>query len=263
MGDKLPKALQSAESGIGIGFGHPGGGRDGDNSAGAGGGGAGGPGTPVGKGGGGIGLQGVPKDRYIDKKTGFVTPDFDARNPEHYRVIFRDIFGPGYGDEGWFAGGGAHNSRSRKDKGGKGGGSTADAMPHTGGGGGGSTHNYQGGEPGLGGSGVVLVRCQNADGSAKVLGWGRVQPPEFVVKALLNEPRYLYREGKYDAALESLARIDALGLELPKEVKIEELRLYGRIYAIQGREEEALAKFKEAAELEDSGNSRNRRGKRG
>jgi hypothetical protein len=247
MGDKLPQALQPAESGVGIGFGHPGGGAS--EGGGAGGGGAGGPGTPEGKGGGGIGLQGIPLDVYIDKTTGFVTGKFDANNPAHYKFLFRDLFGPGIGEDGWFAGGGAHNASYHNDKGGKGGGSRWDAMPHTGGGGGGSTHNYQGGEPGIGGSGVVLIRCQSADGSVSVRGWGRVQPDEFVSKAMLREPSYLYKAGKYDAALEALAKQGPLD-KVPAGARVNVLRVYGQIYAAMGREEEALARFKEANQLE-------------
>ena len=242
-----PKALQPALSGVGIGFGHSGGG----GASGSGGGGAGGPGTLAGKGGGGIGLQGVPKDMYVDKVTGFVTGAFDANNPRHYKFLFRDLFGQGVGEDGWFAGGGAYNSPQYKDRGGRGGGNTWDAMPHTGGGGGGSTHGYQGGEPGIGGSGVVLLRYQNADGSAKVRGWGRVQPDEFISKVILKEPHFLCSEAKYDAALESLGKHENVD-KLPRSVRVKILRAYGQIYAGQGREEESLAKYKEALQLENS-----------
>jgi hypothetical protein len=244
MGDKIPMALQPAESGFGIGFGHPGGG-----ASGSGGGGAGGPGTVAGKGGGGIGLQGVPQDLYIDKASGFATVDFDANNQAHYKVMFRDLFGSGIGEDGWFAGGGAYNAPNSKDKGGRGGGSAVDRMPHTGGGGAGSTHGYQGGEAGIGGSGVVLVRCHYADGSVKICGWGRVQPEELISKAMLREPGYLLNQGKYDAALEVLGKQNNLDkLPIPVQAKI--LRIYGQIYAGAGQEKEASAKFKEALELE-------------
>jgi hypothetical protein len=244
MGTNVPAALQPSASGMGIGFGHPGGG-----ATGSGGGGAGGPGTLAGKGGGGIGLQGIPADLHIDKKTGFVTADFNATNSAHYRLLFRDLFGNGIGEDGWFAGGGAYNAPGSKDRGGRGGGSTWDAMPHTGGGGGGSTHGYQGGEPGLGGSGVVLIRCQFADGSVKVFGWGRIQPDEFISKVILKEPAFLCNQAKYDAAIESLGKHKDLD-NLPLSVRSSILRLYGRIYLGQGREQEALAKFKAANQLE-------------
>jgi hypothetical protein len=246
MGTEVPAALQPAASGFGIGFGHPGGG-----AAGSGGGGAGGPGTLAGKGGGGIGLQGVPKDIYVDKATGFVTRDFDANNLDHYRIVFRDVFGADIGDEGWFAGGGAYNAPNSHDKGGRGGGSTWDGMPHTGGGGGGSTHGYQGGEPGLGGSGVVLVRYRLGDGSTKVHGWGLVQPDEFTAKVILSEPSFLYKAGKYEEALASLDKLKRVD-GLPGPVRAKVLRAYGQIYLGQGREQEALAKFKEARQLEDA-----------
>ncbi len=253
MGKELPKALQPGESGIGIGFGHSGGATaaaDIDGAgAGAGGGGAGGPGTPAGQGGGGSGLQGIPKANVIDKTTGFVNADFDAGNVDHYQVLFRDMFGPGYGEDGWFAGGGTYNTPGNKDKGGRGGGSTWDAMPHTGGGGGGSTHGYQGGEPGIGGSGVVLIRCLKANGSATVQGWGRVQPDEFVSKVLLKEPVFLYTKGDYDAALESLAK-RMQGHEFSTTVGVSALRVRARIYAAMGKETEALADFKEAVKRE-------------
>jgi len=250
MGDKLPEALQPRESGIGIGFGHPGGGTAEGSGAGAGGGGAGGPGTPVGQGGGGIGLQGIPKDMYIDKTTGFVTEKFDAENSAHYKFLFRERFGPGIGDDGWFAGGGAYNtSESGKNKGGRAGGSTWDGVPHTGGGGGGSRHGYQGSKPGVGGSGVVLVRCEKADRSVEVRGWGRVQPAEIVAQAVLREPEYLYKECKYDAAFEALENLKNVD-ELPTAVQVRILRIYGQIYAATGREQEALASFKKAIELE-------------
>lgn len=248
MGTNVPAALQPHASGIGTGFGHPGGG-----ATGSGGGGAGGPGTLAGKGGGGIGLQGIPQDLYIDKKTGFVTADFDATNSAHYRLLFCDLFGNGIGEDGWFAGGGAYNAPGSKDRGGRGGGSTWDAMPHTGGGGGGSTHGYQGGRPGIGGSGVVLVRYQFADGSVKVQGWARVQPDDFLSMRILREPDFLTREGKYEAALESLDKQKNLD-KLPEKVRATVLRAYGQIYLGQGREKEALARFKEALELEKNDN---------
>ncbi|MFA7160613.1 MAG: tetratricopeptide repeat protein [Kiritimatiellia bacterium] len=248
MWTNIPVALQPAESGIGIGFGHNGGG-----AVGGGGGGAGGPGTLAGKGGGGIGLQGIPQDLYIDKKTGFVTADFDATNSAYYSLMFRDLFGSGIGEDGWFAGGGAYNAPGSKDRGGCGGGSAWDAMPHTGGGGGGSTHGYQGGRPGIGGSGVVLVRYQFADGSAKVQGWARVQPDDFLSMRILREPDFLTRESKYEAALESLDKQKNLD-KLPEEVRVTVLRAYGQIYLGQGREIEALARFKEALELEKNDN---------
>lgn len=252
MGDKLPEALQPSESGIGVGFGNPGGGALDQTSAGAGanGGGAGGPGTSVGKGGGGTGLQGVPKPEYIDPKTGFVTKDFDAENPAHYRLLFRDVFGPGIGEDGWFAGGGANNSRAQSDKGGRGGGSTYDGLPHTGGGGGGSTHGYRGSDPGVGGTGVVLVRCQFADGRVQVYGWGHTQPDEFISRRALKDATVLWRDGKYEQALQELANQDPD--KLPKSVQVEMLRIYGQIYAATGNEEEALAKFKQAVDLENN-----------
>jgi len=246
MGDKLPQALQPAESGVGIGFGHLGGGAS--EGVGAGGGGAGGPGTPEGKGGGGIGLQGIPKDVYIDKTTGFITGKFDANNPVHYQFLFRDLFGPGLGEDGWLAGGGAHTASYHNDKGGKGGGSRWDAMPHTGGGGGGSTHEYQGGEPGVGGSGVVLIRYQQAGGSSQVRAWGRVQPDELVTKAILREPNYLCKAGKYDATLKALPKREHLD-KLPIAVQVSVLRVYGQVHAAMGMEEDALAEFKTALEL--------------
>jgi hypothetical protein len=244
MGDKIPAALQPAESGLGIGFGHPGGG-----APGGGGGGAGGSGTLAGKGGGGIGLQGIPHDLYIDKTTGFVTGKFDASNISHYKFLFRDLFGSGIGEDGWFAGGGAYNAPNSKDKGGRGGGNAVDRIPHTGGGGAGSTHGYKGGEAGIGGSGVILVRCQYADGSVKTCGWGRVQPEELISKAILREPGYLLNQGKYDAAIEVLGKQNNLD-KLPISVQAKILRIYGQIYAGAGQEKEASAKFKEALELE-------------
>ena len=249
MGNELPKALQPGESGIGIGFGHPGGATADIDGAGSGGGGAGGPGFPMGQGGGGIGLQGVPKDQYIDQTAGFVTKAFDANNPDHYQLLFRDVFGSGYGEDGWFAGGGTYNTSENEDQGGRGGGSTWDAMPHTGGGGGGSRHGYQGSDPGIGGSGVVLIRCRNVDGSVTVHGWGRVQPDELIGKALLKEPIFLLNLGQYDVALESLTK-RMQGRELPTTVEVNALRVRGRIYAAMGKEEEALADFKEALKLE-------------
>jgi len=244
MGDKIPFALQPAESGFGIGFGHQGGG-----APGGGGGGAGGPGTLSGNGGGGIGLQGVPQDLYIDKASGLVTVDFDANNPAHYKFLFRDLFGPGIGEDGWFSGGGAYNAPNSKDKGGRGGGSAVDRMPHTGGGGAGSTHGYQGGEAGIGGSGVVLIRYEDADGSVKVRGWGRVQPDEFISKIMLREPDLLLKQAEYEAALEVLAKLENPE-KLPVAVQSKILRIYGQIYAGMGREEESLAKFQTALELE-------------
>jgi hypothetical protein len=244
MGTNRPVALQPSESGFGIGFGHPGGG-----TSGSGGGGAGGPGTNAGGGGGGIGLQGIPQDAFINRTNGFVTSAVDATNSAHYKLLFRDVFGSGIGDDGWFAGGGAYNAPNSRDRGGRGGGSTWDAMPHTGGGGGGSTHGYQGGEPGLGGSGVVLIRCQYVDGSVKTRGWGRVQPDEFVSKVILKEPSFLCSQAKYDEALASLGKHKDVD-HLPTAVRVQILRLQGQIHAGQGREGEALAKFKAALELE-------------
>jgi hypothetical protein len=244
MGSNAPVALQPAASGFGIGFGHPGG-----VAGGGGGGGAGGPGTLVGKGGGGIGLQGIPKDIYMDKATGCVTGQFDATNSAHYKFLFRDLLGPGVGDDGWFAGGGAFNQPNTRDRGGRGGGSLWDALPHTGGGGGGSCHGYQGGDPGIGGSGVVLIRYQFAGGAAKTRGWGRVQPEEFVAKAVLKEPAFLCSQGKYDEAIATLEKAEKAEA-LPNPVRVQVLRLYGQIYAGMGRDKDSLSKFKAALEME-------------
>ena len=280
--DNPAAALQSAESGVGMGFGHPGG----SGAGGSGGGGAGGPGTLMGQGGGGSGLQGLPLKQYVDARTGYVSDAFEATNAAHYKVLFRDVFGPQFGEDGWFAGGGAHNSPKHKDEGGKGGGSKRHALPHTGGGGGGSTHTHEGSEPGIGGSGVVLVRCLHANRSVTVHGWGLLQPDDVTLRRMLDEPTWLSKQGKYDAALELLDAYDpkelsvrvrvellsayaqiyagqgreydaALELlnaydpeELPVRVRVELLRAYAQIYAGQGREKESWGKFREANRVE-------------
>jgi len=235
------KALQPEKSGPGIGFGH----RGGAEPRGSGGGGAGGHGTRRSEGGGGSGLQGVPLDEYVDPKTGFVTAAFDPANPSHYNVLFRDVFGVAFGDEGWFAGGGANNAPDHEDEGGRGGGSKRDAMPHTGGGGGGSTHNFEGGIPGIGGSGVILVRCEKSDGTAEIIGWGRFQPMEF----LLRLPDELRDEGNYEEALEHLANLPDISLfTAPEQALLH--RAYAQIYLGQGKEMEAMERFEKALRLE-------------
>lgn len=87
-------------------------------------------------------------------------------------------FGKEFGDNGWFAGGGAGGSYTGTGKnGGRGGGGNGaarggtggDGMKNTGGGGGGA--GSQGGVPGKGGSGILIVRYKenNRDGIAP--GW--------------------------------------------------------------------------------------------
>lgn len=238
---KPAAALQPGKSGVGVGFGHAGG----DGAGGSGGGGAGGRGTSQGKGGGGSGLQGVPKDAYVDSATGFATDAFDPANPDLHKVLFRDVFGSGYGDDGWFGGGGAHNSPHHRDEGGKGGGSKRAGMPHTGGGGGGSTHGFEGGKPSVGGSGVVLVCVRRRDGSISVRGWGRVQPIDF----LLVRPNSLITRGEYADALKLLDAIKDVGQRSAAE-RQKILRAYGRIFAGQGCEKEAMATLKQANQLD-------------
>lgn len=235
------KALQPEKSGPGIGFGHPGGAA----ARGSGGGGAGGHGTEPREGGGGSGLQGVPLTEYVDPTTGFVTSAFDPADPSHHQRLFRDIFGATFGEDGWFAGGGAHNSSHHEDEGGKGGGSKRDAAPHTGGGGGGSTHNFEGGVPGIGGSGVILVRCEKSDGTVEIIGWGRFQPMEF----LLRTPEKLRDEGNYEETLELLANLPDLSLFTPSEQALLH-RMYAQIYLGQGKESEAIERFATALGLE-------------
>jgi len=238
------QALQPGKSGVGIGFGHPGA----AEPRGSGGGGAGGPGTPSGKGGGGSGLQGVPLEEFLDRATGFVTDGFDPGNAAHYRVLFREVFGSQAGDEGWFAGGGAHNSPRHDDEGGKGGGSKRQGLPHTGGGGGGSTHNHEGGEPGMGGSGVVWVRCGAADGSEQVFGWGRLQP----ARLALRSPQLLIDMAEYDQARQALDAIMHKD-RLPPADRAAILRAYAQIALGGLEEEEATRLFAEALELESQG----------
>lgn len=234
-------AKQAETSGVGIGFGHPGA----AEPRGSGGGGAGGPGTPMGQGGGGPGLQGIPRHEFVDSSTGMLRESFDPMNSEHYRLLFRDLFGPEAGDDGWFAGGGANHAPHHEDRGGKGGGSSRDGLPHTGGGGGGSVHQYEGGQPGVGGSGVVWVRCEAADGSAQVFGWGRLQPALFS----LRSPLYLIDIAEYDRAREAL---DAIPYQdrLPAADRAEILRARAHIALGELQEEEAIRLFAEALELE-------------
>ncbi len=235
-------ARQAETSGVGIGFGHPGA----SEPRGSGGGGAGGPGTPMGQGGGGPGLQGLPQSEFVDSSTGLVAESFDAENPAHYRILFRDLFGPQAGEEGWFAGGGAHNSPRHEDQGGKGGGRRRDGMPHTGGGGGGSTHNYEGGEPGIGGSGVVWVRQEAADGSARIFGWGRSQPARFA----LRSPHYLIDIAEYEQARAELDAIAHQDRMTPAE-RAEILRARAQIALGELEEAEAIRLFAEALEWEN------------
>ena len=112
----------------------------------------------------------------------------------------------------------------------------------------GSTHGYENSAPGIGGSGVVLVRCLHADGSVTVHGWGLLQPDDVTLRRMLDEPAWLRNQGKYDAALALLDAYDPE--ELSVRVRAELLRAYAEIYAGQGREKEALGKFREANRVE-------------
>lgn len=235
------QALQPTTSGIGMGFGHPG---DAE-PRGSGGGGAGGLGTAIKKGGGGSGLQGVPRKEFLDPATGFVIEGYDPENSEHHQALFRDLFGAEVGDGSWFAGGGANNAPFHNDQGGRGGGSRRDGLPHTGGGGGGSTHEFEGSEPGVGGSGAVWVRCVAADGSAQVFGWGRQQPAHLA----LRSPQYLIDLGEYEQARSALGAIVHPEL-LPPSDRAKILRAYAQIALGELQEAEAIRLFAEALELD-------------
>jgi hypothetical protein len=103
-------------------------------------------------------------------------------------VYYGNIFGDSYGDNGWFASGGAGKSVDGTTYAAKQGGggasrdgdpSTADAMPNTGGGGGAAGANED--EGGDGGSGIVLVRYKDPESVNvyTVVNSDNSTPPQF------------------------------------------------------------------------------------
>jgi len=69
--------------------------------------------------------------------------------------------------------------------------------------------------------------------------------------ATLSAANILCQHGKYDRALEVLGRYKDLD-RVSKFWRITMLRTYGHIYAGQGREKDAMAKFNQALRLEES-----------